>query len=33
MRDPEKRLTGQHQKKSLKNYCCAKNLNLPYNNS
>jgi IS30 family transposase len=26
---PEKRLTGQHQKKSLKNYCCVKNLNLP----
>nr|MBW0162392.1 hypothetical protein [Sediminibacterium sp.] len=23
------RLTGQHQRKSLKNYCCDKNLNLP----
>lgn len=29
MKGPEKRLTGQHQKKSLKNYCCVKNLNLP----
>ncbi len=22
-------MTGQHQRKSLKNYCCDKNLNLP----
>jgi hypothetical protein len=32
MKGPEKRLTGQHQKKSLKNYCCVKNLNLPFKN-
>ena len=32
MKGPEKRLTGQHQKKSLKNYCCVKNLNLPDEN-